>query len=225
MKKRGVMVDRTGKVYGKLTVLSNAGKNKKGSFTWNCKCECGNEKIISGDDLSSGHTKSCGCLKSPNDEDYRESQKERLLNLSHDEGDCRIWKNTCRQRFGYGMIQWRKKNMAAHRAAWIAWKGPIPESLCVLHKCDNPSCINPEHLFLGTQKDNIKDMIKKERNHNGDKCVKGEMHPHSKLKEDDVLYIRNERKNGTSSLRQLAKKFNVSIACIKDANTRSWKHI
>jgi hypothetical protein len=225
MRKYGVMVDRTGKIYGKLTVISKEGKNKRGSFLWKCKCACGKEKTINGDDLNSGHTKSCGCLKSPNEQDYRQSQKERLLRLSHDHGECRIWKDTCRQKFGYGMIQWRKKTMAAHRAAWIAWKGPIPVGLCVLHKCDNPSCINPNHLFLGTQNDNIKDMISKKRQQDGRNALKGQAHPHSKLKEEDVLYIRNERTNGTSSLRRLAKKFGVSIACIKDANSRGWKHI
>ncbi len=67
---------------------------------------------------------------------------------------------------GYGRIgnDYPKKNLLlAHRAIWIITNGEIPKNLCVLHRCDNPPCVNPKHLFLGTKKDNSQDMVKKGR--------------------------------------------------------------
>ena len=90
--------------------------------------------------------------------------KERLIDKLDMSGDC--WEfQGCRTDFGHGQISADRKNirLRAHRVAWEIWKGPIPEGLCVLHKCDNPPCCNPEHLFLGTKKDNTRDMISKGR--------------------------------------------------------------
>ena len=64
---------------------------------------------------------------------------------------------------GYGWRWFRGKATFAHRAAWIAAFGPIPEGMCVLHRCDNPPCINLDHLFLGTKRDNYDDMVAKGR--------------------------------------------------------------
>ena len=64
---------------------------------------------------------------------------------------------------GYGLFGYNGKNQKAHRVSWQLHNGPIPDGLCVLHKCDNPSCVNPNHLFLGTNADNIKDRVNKNR--------------------------------------------------------------
>ena len=77
---------------------------------------------------------------------------------------------------GYGQLSTTKLGTRkAHRWAWMEVNGPIPKGLCVCHKCDNPSCINPDHLFLGTVKDNAKDRDKKGRHYNQKKthCPKG----------------------------------------------------
>lgn len=78
--------------------------------------------------------------------------------------DCWLWQNY-RQSSGYGQTYVEGKRILAHRLSWMAFKGPIPEGLNVLHKCDTKRCVNPAHLFLGSQADNVKDCIDKGRSH------------------------------------------------------------
>jgi len=75
---------------------------------------------------------------------------------------CWIWKGLL-DRIGYGWFTLGKEDFKAHRVSYTVFKGEIPDGMLVLHTCDNPSCCNPEHLWLGTQKDNMKDCAKKER--------------------------------------------------------------
>ncbi len=76
------------------------------------------------------------------------------------ETGCRLWKG-CRNNRGYGLVHCQGRVMSAHRAAWTARHGPIPAGLFVLHRCDVRTCIAPDHLFLGTQKDNMADLAAK----------------------------------------------------------------
>lgn len=105
----------------------------------------------------------------------------------------------------------------AHRVSWEIHNGPVPSDLWVLHRCDNRECSNPEHLFLGTNQDNIADMAAKGRR-------KGERSCMAKLTESDVHAIR--AKIGTSTGGILAKEFGVSPRAIRDVATRrNWRHI
>jgi hypothetical protein len=80
--------------------------------------------------------------------------------------DCIEWDRRTNW-WGYGAVSVKGRDMAVHRLAWAEANGPIPSKMCVLHKCDNPPCFNIDHLFLGTNADNIRDMMSKGRQRRG----------------------------------------------------------
>ncbi len=199
--------DLTGLKVHRLTVLEYSGKGSgtRPRCKWKCVCECGNYKILATDTLTAGTTKSCGCLKSPKEEEYIIKLQKRLL--SHCEiKECWNWKGGY-GKWGYGHTTIKDKTIASHRASWIAWKGKIPKGLYVLHKCDNPACINPDHLFLGTQKDNMNDMINKKRDHK----ARGESSGTSKLTNKEIEEIRNCIKSSYDT----SKEYGVSASNIR----------
>ncbi len=132
---------------------------------------------------------------------------------------CWLW--TGKLHFGYGRFSGvSKKDERAHRAAWILYKGAIPEGLCVLHHCDVRSCVNPDHLFIGTKLDNTRDCIAKGRFNPGHQ--KGEINGRSKLTAQQVYDI---RASALGCLR-LSRQFGVSTTTIKHIrNRRLWTHI
>ena len=87
---------------------------------------------------------------------------ERLQRRLVRRGDCLEWTGYTRA-FGYGQLMVDGKCVGTHRVAWTLANGPIPDGICVLHRCDNPPCCEPAHLFLGTAADNTADMIAKGR--------------------------------------------------------------
>jgi hypothetical protein len=99
--------------------------------------------------------------------------------------------------------------MGSHVAAWTICNGPVPKGTCVCHKCDNPPCVNPSHLFLGTMADNTADMVSKGRN----KGAPGESNSHAKLKEVDVVAVRKELELGRRQI-DIAKTYGVKQALI-----------
>lgn len=106
---------------------------------------------------------------------------------------------------GYGRVQFKKKTWYAHRLSYTLYKGEITKGLHVCHKCDNPCCINPEHLFLGTVKDNMQD-----RDAKGRGAIKpGMENPNAHIPWETVLAIRETRKKGFTN-RELAVMFGVS---------------
>ncbi len=121
----------------------------------------------------------------------------------------------------YGRFQARaKKAVYAHRKAYELYRGDIPEGLSVLHKCDIPYCVNPDHLFLGTYADNNRDKETKGRaNH-----AKGTDHGMTKLSEDQVSVVKGLLAVGVST-RELARRLNIHRSTILDIKSgRTWKH-
>lgn len=123
---------------------------------------------------------------------------------SQDNG-CIEWTASFNGR-GYGQFRLlgQRKNITAHRFSWILANGQIPNGLCVCHKCDNRSCVNPEHLFLGTFADNSADMVAKNRGRGAKR--NGSLNPRAKLSEVDVESIRHS----SVSLSKLAEAFGIS---------------
>lgn len=147
-----------------------------------------------------------------------ESKSKLPCDIDEDTG-CEIFRGY-KRKDGYGNKWFRGKNDYAHRVSWVLSFGEIPEGMIVCHTCDNPSCVNPEHLFLGTQKDNIQDMYKKKRNPN----FIGENNSQSLLKEEDVKFIKLF--GGVFTRAKLADMFGVGISTVQDIlKERTWTHI
>lgn len=125
---------------------------------------------------------------------------------------------------GYGMFAIDSHPHRAHRVAYELTHGKIPEGLCVCHVCDNPACVNPAHLWLGTHQKNMQDAARKGRTRGG--VLRGERSQHARLTEAQVLVIRQMSEDGLGSQRQLAAMFGVSRGTIRHILYReTWKHI
>lgn len=161
---------------------------------------------------------------------------------------CWVWK-AGRTEDGYGQFSVAGREELAHRVAWQVFRGAIPSGLCVLHSCDNPPCVRPGHLWLGTKTENAADRDRKNRQAAGDRhgtrlhpermargdqhparlhperLARGEHHGCSKLTENDVLKIRALHSSGVS-YRRIAAQFGVdhsNIACI--VRRQTWAHL
>jgi hypothetical protein len=164
------------------------------------------------------------------------------------ETGCREWMRS-KNAFGYGKVKLRRRDFASHRVAWTLAHGPIPDGMCVLHRCDNPSCCNPDHLFLGTVQDNKADCVSKGRHARGTRCgchthpesrafgdkngsrkhpeclVSGELVNTAKITEDQVREIRRLYSNGMEQI-EIANRFPLTQASVsKIVLRKTWKHV
>ncbi|HEY6731901.1 MAG TPA: HNH endonuclease signature motif containing protein [Solirubrobacterales bacterium] len=136
--------------------------------------------------------------------------------------ECWEWQAR-RHKQGYGLLsEWdgeRRSRLLAHRVSWELAFGQIPDRLHVLHRCDNPPCVNPRHLFLGSQRDNNADKVAKGRQ------PRGESHPHSRLTEHDVRAIRDRARRGERRL-LIAESFGISDTHVYAIiNRRYWASV
>ncbi len=137
------------------------------------------------------------------------------------ETDCWIWTGSSTKHQGYGVIKDKCKTKLAHRVSWELHNGPIPDGLNACHHCDTPACVNSDHLFLGTQKDNMHDAVKKGRV-NGKHLI-GENNNNVKITWEKVKEIRGSNKKGMSE-RKLAKEHGVDRKTIHEVCThQTWK--
>ena len=140
---------------------------------------------------------------------------------------CWIWTGATNH-WGYGMINLGGRHgrvERAHRLSWQMHRGPIPSGLFVCHSCDNPACIRPDHLFIGTALDNNRDMHRK-GHYDRVKRPKGEQHGNAVLTEKTVLRMRREYASEHLPLRVYAQRYGISIATThKIIKREAWKHI
>ena len=159
---------------------------------------------------------------------YRKRNKEVdvnyiLSNSTPKPNGCIEW-NNAKNAAGYGVIRINHKNYLVHRFLYQLTHGKIDDNLLVCHECDNPPCANPEHLFLGTHKENTDDMLEKERESKSPRNT-GENHGKSKLTEQDIINIRKLYRDGNTQI-EISKIYSVSNMCISHiVNNKRWKHM
>ena len=139
---------------------------------------------------------------------------------------CWLWQGSI-HRGGYGLMRVsggkKARNVSAHRFSYELHKEKIPEGLIVMHSCDNPRCVNPDHLSVGTHKDNTQDMIAKGRGANNPlPFSRGEHNGRALLTEDKVRYIRASKASNAA----LARELGVTDVCIHKVKKRqTWSHV
>jgi hypothetical protein len=162
---------------------------------------------------------------------FNGNMEQRFLSYVEKTDSCWLW--TGGKCNGYGIF-WADKSFRAHRYSYTIYKEPIPVRMIIRHTCDNPSCVNPDHLLVGTSKQNSEDMVDRNRQAKGDNhpartnpknLCRGEKHLWAKLTEDDVREIKVLLGFGVS-LREIAKQFDVDYTNISNIKRgKTWKHI
>lgn len=152
-----------GKKFGKLTVVKMISDDIIGNKSvWLCHCDCGKRRELTKFRLCYGGTVSCGCARVGNGVKEKPLEHKLFSKIIKDNtSEC--WEFKIRHTNGYGQIHHSGKCLLAHRVSWQIHNGEIPEGMFVCHTCDNPPCVNPDHLFLGTHSDNMIDMYVKGR--------------------------------------------------------------
>lgn len=154
---------------------------------------------------------------------WTQTLEERLWSRVDKTGECWIWQG-CRGSKGYGTIWVGNKSdgrrKATHRVSWELVNGPIPAGMYVCHKCDNPPCIRPDHLFIGSNADNMADMRAKGRS---PKPV-GSANPAAKLSESQVDEIRTRYARGGITQESLGAEFGITQSAVSQAvSSTHWK--
>lgn len=147
--------------------------------------------------------------------------KEAFFNKIIESGSCWIFKGY-KNKAGYGIMQVNNRRVYAHRYAFHLYKGLIPDGMMVLHSCDNPPCVNPNHLSIGTQSDNMRQASERGRLAN----INGENNPNSKLSMYDVCKIRTflGPKPTTKEIKLMSEQAGVSPSCIRSIiKQRTWR--
>jgi hypothetical protein len=214
-----------GKVFGNWTVIPTEERitNKHGSTMLVCWCKCGREALVLPYMLRTGRTHGCyWCAGKARTDASRAkgwSLEERFWKKVEKTDTCWLWTGA-KIALGYGKIGvGRQSPRLAHRVSYELAYGEFPKELAVCHKCDNPSCVRPDHLFLGTTADNQRDMKEKGRS------TIGSRNPRAKLNEEQVVDI-FQRSSSASSDRELAKEYGVSAATIQMIRSRrTWTHV
>lgn len=152
-------------------------------------------------------------------EKWRPLQERFLERVSKTE-NCWIWNGSVSK--GYGRMKVDNKVYSAHRLSFKLFKGKIPKNRIICHTCDNPKCVNPEHLYAGTPQTNSDDKFYRGRQRYNPPCLKGEDNGFSKLDTKTIHKIRNEK----GAPKDIAEKFGLSLSHVRRIISReSWGHV
>lgn len=140
-------------------------------------------------------------------------------------GGCWLWSGATSS-FGHGVTTHAGRPTRAHRRAYERWTGPVPDGLSVCHRCDVPQCVNPDHLFAGTQAENVADMMRKGRyDLGGRRWQKGSECPRAKLTEDDVKRVLAALASGRPQ-QDIADQYGITQTAVsRIALGRTWRHV
>jgi hypothetical protein len=167
-------------------------------------------------------------------------EKQTAVTVSNVTSPCWLWKGT-KTNTGYGQIGLGGRTQTTHRVSWFLAHGQWPR-LCVLHKCDVPACVNPEHLFEGTKADNARDMSRKGRcwqRRKPERIISGDLHyarlspellargddnGNSKLSEAQALQIIVRKRSGERHV-DIARDFGIAKSQVSNIGRTQWKHL
>lgn len=222
-------IDLAGGRFGRLLAIAAVQAHPR--RRWLCRCDCGVEVLVPTARLRSGHTRSCGCLsrdrtgqrsRGPRPFAERRTLEARFWAKVAKSDGCWVWTGG-RKPDGYGTIRAGGERgggavVSAHRVSWEMHRGPVPDGLHVLHRCDSPPCVNPAHLFLGSNADNVADKVAKGRQG----APRGSAHPAARLTSEAVREIRAS----TGSAREVGERHGVSASCVQRIRSgRGWTHV
>jgi hypothetical protein len=172
-------------------------------------------------------------VKFPIDESALSGFRKRVDKSSHPKG-CWVWKGRIHMK-GYGIANYGQRSGGAHRMSWVIHNQKlIPEGMCICHSCDNPPCVNPDHLWIGTNQENRDDSVKKGRQAKGDRSgmrvhpesrSRGENHGNSKFTYEDIWDMRRLYSEGapakTIGVLYETRKTHV----LRIVNRQRWTHV
>jgi hypothetical protein len=228
------MAEMIGARFGRLTVVSGPVRRCGVLGFWVCACECGGETVTTRLKLRSGHTGSCGCLR----EELRSSYSTQV-NIERrfwsrvnkdgpipahvpDLGACWVWTGAT-STAGYGQMRANKKTQLAPRVSWLIATGSAPR-LLVCHKCDNPPCVNPRHLFEGSVRDNALDMVAKGRARGGN--LRGGRHGNAKMTDALVAEVLRRASTPDTTQSEVARQLGLPQQTVnKIVRRKIWKHV
>jgi len=181
-----------------------------------CECGCGEAvPIAAANRKEYGHVEG-EPIRFIHNHHPRRTMQELLYRNIDISGECFIWTGT--EINGYGRLGYKGRDMLAHRASYIFFRGEIPDGMFVCHECDNPACVRPDHLFLGTAKDNAEDCFKKNR------TAHGEKNHHHKITAETAAEIFEACRAGNMTQGMIAEKYNTSRAVVTQIKIgRNWR--